>query len=108
MNQEESNDYQNISVEQLIRYDIEQLVRDDLMEEFKRSHNEQLTHILIHPELYKVIEDYKNQNAVQRFLWNIKYGFKDCIDNFRNWQGHMRGEDWDFWEILSGEWSSYE
>lgn len=81
---------------------------DDLIKEIKLSHNEQLTHILIHPEIYKVIEDYKNQNAIQRFTWNIKFGFKDCLDNFRNWQGHMRGEDWDFWEILSGEWSSYE
>lgn len=64
--------------------------------------------ILMHPELYELIENYKNQNPLQRFAWNIKWGFKDCIDNFRNWQGHMRGEDWDFWEILSGEWSAYD
>ena len=64
--------------------------------------------ILMHPDVYKVIEDYKNQNPLQRFVWNLKWGFKDCAENFRNWQGHMIGEDWDFWEILSGEWSSYE
>lgn len=64
--------------------------------------------IIIHPEVYKVIEDYNNHTPIQRFFWNLKWGFKDCRDNFRNWQGHMKGEDWDFWEILSGEWSAYE
>jgi len=62
--------------------------------------------ILMHPELYEILDNYKNQNQLQRFAWNIKWGFKDCLDNFRNWQGHMRGEEWDFWEILSGEWSA--
>jgi hypothetical protein len=65
-------------------------------------------YIIIHPEVYKVIEDYKNYTPIQRFLWNIKWGFKDCRDNYRNWRGHLRGEEWDFWEILSGEWSCYE
>lgn len=62
-----------------------------------------LDNIIIHPEVYKVIENYKNQTPIQRFFWNLKWGFKDCYDNFKNWQGHMKGEDWDFWEILSGE-----
>lgn len=61
------------------------------------------SHIIIHPEVYKVIEDYNNHTPIQRFFWNLKWGFKDCLNNFRNWKGHMNGEDWDFWEILSGE-----
>lgn len=67
-----------------------------------------LYEITIDPVVNKVIEDYKNHTPIQRFLWNIKWGFKDCLNNFRNWQGHMKGEDWDFWEILSGEESGYE
>jgi hypothetical protein len=85
------------------------------IEEFKKllsqikDQAEENNYIIIHPGVYKVVEDYKNQNALQRFLWEIKWGFKDCLDNFRNWRGHMRGEEyWDFWEILNGEWSSYE
>ena len=70
--------------------------------------SKELNSILMHPELYELIEKYKNQNSLQRFVWNLKWGFKDCADNFRNWQGHMKGEDWDFWEILNGEWGAYE
>lgn len=73
------------------------------MEEWKSGNQ-----IIIHPGVYKVIEDYNNHTPIQRFLWNLKWGFDVCHNNFRNWQGHMKGEDWDFWEILSGEWSGYE
>jgi len=84
------------------------------IEEFKKllsqikDQSDENNYIIIHPDVYKVVEDYKNQNAIQRFLWEIKWGFKDCLENFRNWKGHMQGEDWDFWEILNGEWSGYE
>jgi hypothetical protein len=88
--------------------DLEKLMFDDLVRQIREDHNERLSHIIIHPEVYKVIEDYNNQNALQKFLQKLKWGFKDCLNNFRNWQGHMRGEDWDFWEILNGEWSDYE
>lgn len=67
-----------------------------------------LDDIITHLEVYKVIDDYNNHTAIERFFWNLKWGFRGCHDNFRNWQGHMKGEDWDFWEILSGEWSAYE
>lgn len=67
-----------------------------------------LYEITIHPEVYEFLENYKKYTPIQRFLWNLKWGFKDCRDNFRNWQGHMKGEDWNFWDILSGEWSAYE
>ena len=83
--------------------DLEKLMFDDLVSQIRENENERLTHIIIHPDIYKTIEDYNNQNALQKFLQKIKWGFKDCHDNFRNWQGHMKGEDWDFWEILSGE-----
>ena len=94
--------------EELKNIDLEQLIKDELIKNIKQSVDEQLTSVLMHPDAYKVIEDYKNQNLFQRFAWKIKWGFKDCLDNFRNWQGHMRGEEWDFWEILNGEWSSYD
>lgn len=79
-----------------------------LRAEYGLEIKDDLNYILMHPELYKLIEDYKNQNPLQRFVWNIKWGFRGCAENFRNWQEHMLDEDWDFWEILSGEWSSYE
>jgi hypothetical protein len=88
--------------------DLEQLMFDDLVRQIREEHNERLTHIIIHPGVYKVIEDYKNQNTLQGFLQNLKWGFDECYKNFRNWQGHMNGEDWDFWEILSGEESFYD
>ena len=94
--------------EELKNIDLEQLIKDELIKNIKQSVDEQLTSILMHPDAYKALQDYKNQNALQRFFWNIKWGFKDCIDNFRNWKGHMRGEEWDFWEILNGEWSAYD
>lgn len=60
-------------------------------------------HTIIHTEVYEFLENYKNHTPIQRFHWNLKMGFKDCLNNLRNWQGHMKGEDWDFWEILSGK-----
>ena len=87
---------------------LEQLIIDKIIEEYKNAYEEQLTSIIMHPEVYRVVEYYKNQNALQIFFWEIKWGFIDCSINFKNWKGHMRGEDWDFWEILNGEWSSYE
>ncbi len=83
---------------------LEKLIFDDLVRQIREDENERLSYIIMH----KVIEDYNNHTPIQRFFWNIKWGFKDCRDNFRNWKGHMNGEDWDFWEILSGEWSAYE
>lgn len=80
---------------------------NEVLSQIKKQSDED-NYIIMHPELYKLIENYKNQNPLQRFLWNIKWGFRECADNFRNWQGHMMGEDWDFWEVLNGEWSSYE
>jgi hypothetical protein len=74
----------------------------------KVSYNEETVKELSYIMGYKAIEEYKNQNAIQRFLWELKWGVIDCLDNFRNWKKHMEGEDWDFWEILSGDWSSYE
>lgn len=79
-----------------------------LKAEWSLEVKDDLKFIIMHPDAYKAIQDYKNQTPLQRVLWEIKWGFKDCLDNFRNWQGHMRGEEWDFWEILSGEWSAYE
>jgi len=95
-----------ITAKELQDIDLEQLIKDELIEQLKQTHQEQLTSIIMHPDAYKALQDYKNQTPLQRFAWNIKWGFKDCLDNFRNWQRHMRGEDWDFWEILNGEWSS--
>ena len=88
--------------------DLEQLMFDDLVRQIREDHNERLTHIIIHPDIYEFLDNYKNHTPIQRFLWNLKWGFKDCLNNYRNWKGHMNGEDWDFWGILSGEETGYE
>lgn len=59
------------------------------------------SHIIIHPEVYKVIENYNKQNRIQRFFQKIKWGLVECRGNFRCWQGHMKGEDWNFWDCLN-------
>lgn len=108
--------YGNENLEQLIRDKIVNEIKEYLDEDFSKIlrdnlwdlYDDSANAIIFHPGVYKVIEDYNNQNAFQKFLQNIKWGFDDCSDNFRNWKGHMRGEEWDFWEILSGEWSAYE
>jgi hypothetical protein len=84
--------------------DFEKILYDNLWDLYDDSANS----IIMHPDIAKLIEDYKNQNAAQKFLQKIKWGFDDCRDNFRNWRGHMRGEEWDFWEILNGEATGYE
>lgn len=84
--------------------DLEKLMFDDLVRQIREDHNERLTHIIIHPDIYKVIDDYNKQNTIQRFFQKIKWGFIECRGNFRCWQGHMKGEDWDFWDYLNMEW----
>ena len=84
--------------------DFEKILYDNLWDLYDDSANS----IIMHPDIAKLIEDYNNQNAAQKFLQKIKWGFDDCRDNVRNWRGHMKGEEWDFWEILSGEESGYE
>lgn len=108
--------YGDVNFEQLIRDKIVNEIKEDLDENFSKIlrdnlwdlYDDSANAIIVNPDVYKVIEDYNNQNAFQKFLQNIKWGFDDCSDNFRNWKGHMRGEEWDFWEILNGEWSGYE
>lgn len=65
-------------------------------------------HTIAHTEVYEFLDNYKNHTPIQRFHWSLKMGFKDFLNNFRNWKGHMNGEDWDFWGILSGKESFYE
>jgi hypothetical protein len=84
--------------------DFEKILYDNLWDLYDDSANS----IIMHPEIYNVIQDYNKQNAAQKFLQKIKWGFDDCRDNFRNWRGHMRGEEWDFWVILSSEETGYE
>jgi hypothetical protein len=83
--------------------DFEKILYDNLWDLYDESANA----VIIHPDIAKLIEDYNNQNAAQKFLQKIKWGFDDCRDNFRNWRGHMKDEEWDFWEILSGEETGY-
>ena len=97
------NESKELSKEKLDK-DFEKILYDNLWDLYDDSAN----FIIIHPDIAKLIEDYNNQNAAQRLLQKIKWGFDDCSDNFRNWRGHMRGEEWDFWEILSGEETGYE
>jgi hypothetical protein len=73
---------------------LEQLIRDEFLKAYKNAYEEELTSIIMHPDVYRVVEYYKNQNALQRFFWEIKWGFIDCSINFKNWKGHMRGEEW--------------
>ncbi len=84
--------------------DLEQLIIDGLLNEIREDLNERLSHT----DIYKAIEDYNNKNALQKFLQKINLGFKDCLNNFRNWKGHMRGEELDFWENLNREWDFWE
>jgi hypothetical protein len=108
MNRDKTGAFMIEIPEEFQSINLEQILKDEVLKEIKEFHNEQFTSIIMHPDSYKSLMDYQNQNPIQRFLWEIEWGFKDCLDNFTNWKGHMRGEDWDFWEILSGEWSSYE
>ena len=84
--------------------DFEKILYDNLWDLYDDGANS----IIMHPEIYNVIQDYNKQNAAEKFLQKIKWGFDDCRDNFRNWRGHMRGEEWDFWVILSSEETGYE
>lgn len=78
--------------------DPQEIIRDDLIKELKEQHNEQMTAVLIHPEVYK----YLTEATDTSFFGKLKYGWKLFTLSVSDWKDVMVSEDYveEFFEYL--------
>ena len=55
---------------------LEQVVLDELVAEFKEQHNEQMNAILIHPEVYKYLTRKSHKKIKRRLYYDVYYWSK--------------------------------
>lgn len=55
---------------------LEQVVLDELVAEFKEQHNEQMNAILIHPEVYKYLTRKSHKKIKRRLYYEVYYWSK--------------------------------
>ena len=76
----------------------QEIIRDDLIKEIKEQHNEQMTAVLLHPEVYK----YLTEATDTSFFGKLKYGWKLFFLSVSDWKDAMVSEDYveEFFEYL--------
>ena len=76
----------------------QEIIRDDLIKEIKEQHNEQMTAVLLHPEVYK----YLTEATDTSFFGKLKYGWKLFSLSVSDWKDVMVSEDYveEFFEYL--------
>ena len=53
--------------------DPQEIIRDDLIKELKEQHNEQMTAVLLHPEVYKYLTRKSHKKIKRRLYYNVYY-----------------------------------
>ena len=59
--------------EYLLMIDPQEIIRDDLIKELKEQHNEQMTAVLLHPEVYKYLTRKSHKKIKRRLYYNVYY-----------------------------------
>ena len=77
---------------------IHQIIWDEITEELKEQHNEQMNAVLLHPEVYK----YLTEATDTSFFGKLKYGWKLFTLSVSDWKDAMSSEDYveEFFEYL--------
>ena len=55
----------------------EQLIKDELVEELKNYHNEQMNTVLIHPDIYKYLTRKSHKKIKRRLSYDVWYWNKE-------------------------------
>jgi hypothetical protein len=51
--------------------DLQEIIRDDLIKELKEQHNEQMTAVLLHPEVYKYLTRKSHKKIKRRIFYEV-------------------------------------
>lgn len=83
---------------------LEQVVLDELVAEFKEQHNKQMNAILIHPEVYASMKYNRPMNFWEKLQagW---YWFGEC---FEEWCYTMTHDDGELFNYLQSDYVAYE
>jgi hypothetical protein len=76
----------------------QEIIWDELVEELKEQHNEQMNAIIIHPDAYKKLTEATDTS----FFGKIKYGWRLFMLSVSDWKDAMVSEDYveEFFEYL--------
>lgn len=89
---------------EFVRGEMEQLIRDDLIKELKEQHNEQMTDVLLHSEVYKSMKYNRPMNIFEK----IQVGWWWIGEIFDEWCYTLRSEDGEFFNYLQSDYVRYE
>jgi hypothetical protein len=83
---------------------IHQIIWDEITEELKEQHNEQMIAVLIHPEVYKSMKYNRPMNVFEKLQagW---WWFGECFDE---WCWTMTHDDGEFFNYLQSDYVKYE
>ena len=84
--------------EELKGTQIHQIIWDEITEELKEQHNEQMNAVLLHPDAYK----YLTEATDTSFFGKLKYGWKLFTLSVSDWKDAMMSDDYveEFFEYL--------
>lgn len=90
--------------EELKDINLEQIILDDIVAKIKEQHHEQLTDILIHPEVYKSMKINRKMNFIEKLDagW---YWFRECFDE---WYWQMTHDGGELFNYLQTDYVKYE
>lgn len=85
-------------LEELNGIKVEQVIWDELVEEFTEQHTEQLSQIIIQPGFHK----YFTESQDTSFFGKLRYGWRLFTLSFSDWQDTMSCEDYveEFFDYL--------
>jgi hypothetical protein len=68
----------------------QEIIWDELVEELKEQHNEQMNAIIIHPDAYKKLTEATDTS----FFGKLKYGWRLFALSVSDWKDAMVSEDY--------------
>jgi len=84
--------------------DPQEIIRADLIKELKEQHNEQMTAVLLHPEVYKSMKYNRPMNVFEK-LHSGWWWFGECFDE---WCWTMTHDDGEFFNYIQSDYVGYE
>ena len=93
--------------EELKDINLEQIIWDDIVAKIKEQHHEQLTDILIHPEVYKSMKINRKMNFLEK-LEAGKYWFWECLLEWIWCMTHPEDTGGDFFCHICCDYCKYE
>jgi hypothetical protein len=82
----------------------QEIIRDDLIKELKEQHNEQMTAVLLHPEVYKSMKYNRPMNVFEK----LQSGWYWIREIFDEWCWTMTHDDGEFFNYLQSDYVKYE